>query len=93
MVGNVKSGVHIATVHLALLDIDSGGGGGGAAQSMNVGNNWVFPPPRLPPYLGFHCSQNWHMYNHRSSFWLIFQNCFPSEVRKGVEIVTLFCGI
>ena len=46
---------------------------GGATHSMNVGNECG---TSRPPFLGFHCFQNWHMYNHRSDFWLIFLNCF-----------------
>ena len=56
----------------------------GATQSMNVGNA---RGTSRPPFLGFHCFQNWHMYNHRSDFWLIFLNCFSAEGGKSVEIV------
>ena len=36
------------------------GGGGGATQSMSVGNNCG---TSRPPFLGFHCFQNWQMYH------------------------------
>ena len=54
------------------------------------------------PFLNFDRLKNWSMYNHHSSFWLIFQKCLLQEGLKvekmapnivfGVYVAKSYCA-